>query len=81
MFNFPLCLCYVRSPSALSRDSISKIPQIISPFKVLIEGSQISIKILDFYNSRFSRKWMECIDKEWLEELEQKEREIGKWLE
>jgi len=48
------------------------------PFKVPIEGS---IKILDFYNSRFSRKWTECIDKEWLEELERKEKEIGKRLE
>jgi len=37
------------------------------PFKVLIEGSQISITYLDFYNSRFGR---ECIDKEWLKELE-----------
>ena len=37
------------------------------PFKVLIEGSQISITNLDFYNSRFGR---ECIDKEWLKELE-----------
>jgi len=50
------------------------------PFKVPIEGSQISIKILDFHNSRFSRKWTECIDKEWLEELERKEK-IGKRLE
>jgi len=51
------------------------------PFKVLIKGSQISIKILDFYNLRFSRKWMKCIDKEWLEELELKEKEVEKQLE
>jgi len=51
------------------------------PFKVPIEGSQISIRILDFYNSRFSRKWTKCTDKEWLEELERKEKEIGKRLE
>jgi len=51
------------------------------PFKAPIEGSQISIKILDFYNSRFSRKWTECIDEEWSEELERKEKEIGKRLE
>jgi len=57
------------------------MPQIMPPFKVPIEGSQISIRILDFYNLRFSRKWTKCIDKEWLEELEQKEKEIGKRLE
>jgi len=51
------------------------------PFKVPIERSQISIRILDFYDSRFSRKWMKCIDKEWLEELERKEKEIGNRLE
>ena len=28
-------------------------------------------------NSKFSRKWMECIDKEWLRKLEQKEKEVG----
>ena len=49
----------------------------VPPFKVLIEGSQISITNLDFDNSRFGRKWMECIDNEWLKELEQKEKEVG----
>jgi len=57
------------------------MPQIMPPFKVPIEGSQISIRILDFYNLRFSRKWRKYIDKEWLEELEQKEKEVGKRLE
>jgi len=57
------------------------MPQIMPPFKVPIEGSQISIRILDFYNLRFSRKWTKYIDKEWLEELEQKEKEVGKRLE
>ena len=47
---------------------------------VLIEGSQIST-ILDYSNSRFGRNWTECIDKEWLEELEQKEKEVGNLLE
>jgi len=50
----------------------------VPPFKVLIEGSQISITNLDFDYSRFGRK---CINKEWLKELEQKEKEVGKRLE
>jgi len=49
------------------------------PFKVVIEGSQISTK-LDFSNSRFRTRWTECIDKEWLRELEQKEKEVGHLL-
>jgi len=52
----------------------------VPPFKVVIEGSQISTK-LDFSNSRFGTRWAECVDKEWLRELEQKEREVGKLLE
>ena len=52
----------------------------VPPFKVVIEGSQISTK-LDFSNSRFGTRWTECIDKEWLRELEQKEKEVGKLLE
>jgi len=44
--------------------------------RVVIEASQIST-ILDLSNnSRFSKKWTECIDKEWLRELEKKE-EVG----
>ena len=48
--------------------------------RVVIEGSQIST-ILDLSNSRFGRKWTECIDKGWLRELEQKEKEVGNLLE
>jgi len=48
--------------------------------RAVIEGSDIST-ILDYSNSRFGRNWMECIDKGWLKELEQKEKEVGKRLE
>jgi len=48
--------------------------------RVVIEGSNIST-ILNYSNLRFGRNWMECIDKEWLQELKQKEKEAGKWLE
>jgi len=48
--------------------------------KVVIEGPQTST-ILDFSNSRFGRNWIECIDKEWLRELEEKEKEVGNLLE
>jgi len=48
--------------------------------RVVIEGSQIST-ILDLSNSRLCRKWTECINKRWLRELEQKEKEIGNLLE
>ena len=37
--------------------------------------------ILDYSKSRFGRKWTECIDKEWLRELEKREKEVGKLLE
>ena len=47
----------------------------VPPFKVVIEGSEIST-IVDLSHSRFSRKWTECIDKGWLRELEQKEKEV-----
>jgi len=43
----------------------------------VIEASQIST-ILDLSNnSRFGKKWMECIHKEWLRELKKKEKEVG----
>ena len=48
--------------------------------KVVIEAPQVPT-ILDSSNSRFGRKWMECIDKEWLRELEKKEKEVGNLLE
>jgi len=50
------------------------------PCNVMIKASQIPT-ILDFSNSRFGREWMECIDKEWLRELEEKEKEVGNLLE
>ena len=52
----------------------------VSPPRVVIEAPQISA-ILDFSNSRFGRKWMKCIDKKWLRELEKKEKEVGNLLE
>jgi len=51
----------------------------VPPFRVVIEAPQIST-ILNFSKSRFGKKWTECIDKEWLRELEQKEKEVGKLL-
>jgi len=50
------------------------------PCNVMIKASQVPT-ILDFSNSRFGRKWTECIDKEWLRELEKKEKEVGNLLE
>jgi len=50
------------------------------PCRVVIKAPQVPT-ILDFSNSRFSRKWTECIDKEWLRELEKKEKEVGNLLE
>jgi len=48
--------------------------------RVVIKAPQIST-ILDLTNSRFGRKWTECIDKEWLRDVEKKEKEVGKLLE
>ena len=48
--------------------------------RAVIKGPQIST-ILDMSNSRFGRKWTECIDKGWLRELEKKEKEVGNLLE
>ena len=52
----------------------------VPPCRVVIKAPQIST-ILDFSNSRFGRKWAECIDKKWLRELEKKEKEVGNLLE
>jgi len=52
----------------------------VPPCRVMIKAPQVPT-ILDFSNSRFSRKWTECIDKEWLRELEKKEKEVGNLLE
>jgi len=48
--------------------------------RVVIKAPQIST-ILDMSNSRLGRKWTECIDKEWLRDIEKKEKEVGKLLE
>jgi len=48
--------------------------------RAVIKVPQIST-ILDLSNSRLGRKWTECIDKEWLRDIEKKEKEIGKLLE
>jgi len=37
--------------------------------------------VVDLSNSRLGRKWTECIDKEWLREVERKEKEVGNLLE
>ena len=36
---------------------------------------------VDLSKSKLGRKWTECIDKEWLREVEQKEKEVGNLLE
>jgi len=48
--------------------------------RVVIKAPEVAT-ILDFSNSRFGREWTECIDKEWLRELEEKEKEVGNLLE
>jgi len=48
--------------------------------RVVIKAPKIST-ILDLSNSRLGRKWTECIDKEWLRDIEKKEKEVGKLLE
>jgi len=52
----------------------------VPPCRVVIKAPQIST-ILDMSNSRLGRKWTECIDKEWLRDIEKKEKEVGKLLE
>jgi len=37
--------------------------------------------VVDLSNSRLGRKWMECIDNEWLREVERKGKEMGNLLE
>jgi len=37
--------------------------------------------VVDLSNSRLCRKWTECIDKEWLREVERKGKEMGNLLE
>ena len=52
----------------------------VPPCRVVFEAPLVTT-ILDFSNSRFGRGWTECIDKEWLRELEKKEKEEGNLLE
>ena len=35
---------------------------------------------LNLYNFRYGDKWTECIDQEWLKELEDKEKKMGRSL-
>ena len=53
---------------------------------VLLPGMVLGITekeetVVDLSNSRLCRKWTECIDKEWLREVEQKGEKIGNVLE
>ena len=50
------------------------------PCNVMIKAPEVPT-ILDFSNSRFGREWTECVEKEWLRELEKKEKEVGNLLE
>jgi len=52
----------------------------VPPCRVVIKAPEIST-ILDMSNSRLGRKWTECIDKEWLRDIEKKEKEVGRLLE
>jgi len=52
----------------------------VPPCRVVIKAPEVPT-ILDFSNSRLGREWTECIDKEWLRELEEKEKEVGNMLE
>jgi len=54
--------------------------------RVLLPGVVLGIPrkketVVDLSNSRLCRKWTECIDKEWLGEVERKGKEIGSVLE
>jgi len=53
---------------------------------VLLPGVVLGIPgkketVVDLSNSRLGRKWTECIDKEWLREVERKGKEMGNVLE
>jgi len=53
----------------------------VPPFRLVVEAPHIHSTVLDLSNLRLGSKWMECIDKGWLRELEQKEKEVGNLLE
>ena len=53
---------------------------------VLLPGVVLGIPgkketVVDFSTSRLGRKWTECIDKEWLREVQRKGKEMGNVLE
>jgi len=53
---------------------------------VLLPGVVLGIPgkkemVVDLSTSRLGRKWTECIDKEWLGEVERKGKEMGNLLE
>ena len=50
----------------------------VLPPKAVYGIAQASV---DLSYSRLGRKWTECIDKEWLREVERKGKEVGELLE
>ena len=58
------------------RDNLS-----VPSHRVVIEASQRKATSVDLSNSRLGEKWTECIDKEWLRQVERKGKEIGNVLE
>jgi len=53
----------------------------VPSYRVVIGVPQRKVTSVDLSKSRLGRKWTECIDKEWLREVERKEKEIGNLLE
>jgi len=53
-------------------------PFVLPSHSVVIGIPRKKATSVDLSNSRLGRKWTECIDKEWLRELKQKEKEVGK---
>jgi len=49
--------------------------------RIVLGGPRWKATRMDFSVSRLCRKWTECIDKEWLRELRQKEKEVENLLE
>ena len=55
-------------------------PFVLPSHSVVIGIPRKKAMSMDLSNSRLSRKWTECIDKGWLREFEQKEKEVGNLL-
>ena len=53
----------------------------VPPPRVVLGIPRKKATVVDLSNSRLGRKWTECIDKEWLREVERKEKEVGNLLE